>query len=207
MFSDHFNLLSFMAVITLLTISPGADTVMTIRNTLRGGRLDGWFTTVAICSGLFVHATASALGMAALLQASPDAFVWLQWAGAAYLAWLGYQSLHASFQSYDTEQVSGAQGQLVISRSLREGFLSNVLNPKTMVVYLALLPQFIDPRAAWVQSMVLAGLHFALSVVWLGVIVLLVQKARRWLVSRSIRGWVDRVVGISLLALAWVLIG
>ena len=207
MFSDHFNLLSFMAVITLLTISPGADTVMTIRNTLRGGRLDGWLTTLAICSGLFVHASASALGVAALLQASPDAFEWLQWAGAAYLAWLGYQSLHASFQSYDTEQVSGAQGQLVISRSLREGFLSNVLNPKTMVVYLALLPQFIDPRAAWVQSMVLAGVHFALSVVWLGVIVLLVQKARRWLVSESIRGWVDRVVGISLLALAWVLIG
>ncbi len=207
MFSDHFNLLSFMAVITLLTISPGADTVMTIRNTLRGGRLDGWFTTLAICSGLFVHASASALGVAALLQASPDAFEWLQWAGAAYLAWLGYQSLHASFQSYDTEQVSGAQGQLVIGRSLREGFLSNVLNPKTMVVYLALLPQFIDPRAAWVQSMVLAGLHFALSVVWLGAIVLLVQKARRWLVSESIRGWVDRVVGISLLALAWALIG
>jgi len=206
MFAEHFNLASFLAVITLLTLSPGADTLICIRNTLRGGWMDGWLTTLAICSGLFVHATVSALGVAALLAASPAGFQWLQWAGAGYLGWLGWRSVQASFKPYQLGSIDADSQQLRVGRSLREGFLSNVLNPKTMVVYLALLPQFIDPALAWRQSIVLAGIHFALSVAWLGLIVLLVERARVLMVSQRVRVLIDRLVGGSLIVLAGILI-
>src|SRR5688572_32287326 len=87
---------AFALVVALMTISPGADTFLVVRNTLRGGRDDGWMTVAGICSGLFVHALLSALGVSAVLAHSATAFLVLKVAGAGYLAWLGIQSLRSA---------------------------------------------------------------------------------------------------------------
>ena len=205
MFAAHFEFWPFLLTIALLTLSPGADTLLVVRNTLRGGRVDGGLTTLAICSGLFVHATVSALGVAALIATSPAAYAVLQGVGALYLCWLGLGSLRASLGPYVTPNYQAAYQGVQVGRSLREGFLSNVLNPKTLTVYLAILPQFIDPAQAWVQSMVLAGLHFALSVVWLGLILWFVNLVKRHLLADSVRRWIDRAFGVSLMALGLML--
>lgn len=206
MLAENFAWFPFLLTIGLLTVSPGADTVVVIRNTLRGGFVDGALTTIAICSGLFVHASVSALGVAALLLANPAAFVALQWCGAAYLVWLGLGNLRAATQRYAQLNMVSDSTALVWQRSLREGFLSNVLNPKTMAVYLAILPQFIDPESAWLQSMVLASLHFALSVAWLWVVAWLARKLKPLMNKESFRRWSDRVLGGSLIGLALVLV-
>src|SRR5881409_2273112 len=90
------QVLAFTVVAALLTLSPGADTMLVIRNVLRGGRRDGVITTFGICSGLFVHATLSALGVSIILTRSATAFSVMKLAGAGYLGWLGWQSLRSA---------------------------------------------------------------------------------------------------------------
>ncbi len=87
------QVLAFALVAALMTMVPGADTFLVVRNSLRGGRRDGWLTVTGICTGLFVHALLSALGVSAVIAHSATAFLVLKVAGAGYLAWLGLQSL------------------------------------------------------------------------------------------------------------------
>ena len=161
---------AYLVAITLLTITPGVDTLLVMRNTGRGGLKDGCVTSVGICSGLFIHATLSALGISILLVETAWAFSALKWAGACYLIWLGIASLR---QAWAREGRQQAEQPAVIKRkvsaavSFREGLLSNVLNPKTALFYMALLPQFVDPAGnAFQQSLILAGVHFLLAMLW-----------------------------------------
>ena len=86
------QVVTFIFVAAALTLTPGADTMLVVRNVLRGGRRDGVVTTVGICSGLFVHAALSALGVSVLLLHSATAFHVVKLVGAGYLVWLGLQS-------------------------------------------------------------------------------------------------------------------
>lgn len=173
MISDLFW--AYLVAITLLTITPGVDTLLVMRNTGRGGLRDGCATSVGICSGLFIHATLSALGISLLLVETAWAFTALKWAGALYLIWLGIGSLRqalrrggAASDVADADQpVAVAAKRVGLSVSFREGVLSNVLNPKTALFYMALLPQFVDPAGnAFQQSLLLAGVHFLLAMLW-----------------------------------------
>ena len=161
---------AYLVAITLLTITPGVDTLLVLRNTGRGGLRDGCVTSAGICSGLFIHATLSALGISLLLVETAWAFSALKWAGACYLIWLGIGSLRQAFRGGGASSV---KEETVIRRkvgvgvSFREGLLSNLLNPKTALFYMALLPQFVDPAGnAFHQSLMLAGLHFLLAMLW-----------------------------------------
>ncbi|RDB43890.1 LysE family translocator [Halomonas sp. DQ26W] len=177
----------FLVAITLLTISPGVDTLLVIRNTARGGVRDGVLTSVAICCGLFVHATVSALGISLILLQSAWAFGLLKLMGAGYLVWLGVASLLAArrSQGLPVAAMLGERKARPLWRPLREGLLSNVLNPKTVVFYMAFLPQFIAPTdPALVKSLWLAGVHFIIANLWQIGIVVTVGSAGRWLGSR-----------------------
>lgn len=168
MFSELFW--AYLVAITLLTVTPGVDTLLVMRNTGRGGLADGCVTSVGICSGLFIHASLSALGISILLVETAWAFSALKWAGACYLIWLGIGSLRQAVKRGDElRTVESPVARRPVSRSLsfREGLLSNVLNPKTALFYMALLPQFVDPSGnAFQQSLILAGVHFLLAMFW-----------------------------------------
>ncbi|MCE8013582.1 LysE family translocator [Billgrantia desiderata] len=177
----------FLIAITLLSMSPGVDTLLVIRNTARGGIRDGVLTSLAICCGLFVHATISALGISLILLQSAWAFSALKMAGAAYLIWLGINGLLAARRGNGLPlgAVQGERQAVPLWRPLREGLLSNVLNPKTVVFYMAFLPQFIAPTdPALLKSLWLAGVHFVIANVWQIAIVFMVGSAGRWLGSR-----------------------
>ncbi|MEC7816211.1 MAG: LysE family translocator [Pseudomonadota bacterium] len=192
---------AYLLAITLLTITPGVDTLLVLRNTARGGLADGCVTSVGICTGLFIHATLSALGISMLLVDSAWAFTLLKWLGAMYLIWLGLGSLRQAFRGGEQEGEQGPPAKqpprrqrLNAAVSLREGLLSNVLNPKTALFYMALLPQFVDPAGpAFAQSMLLAALHFALAMVW--------QCGLAWAVVRFRNSGVSRRLGRALSAL------
>lgn len=161
---------AYLVAITLLTITPGVDTLLVMRNTGRGGLRDGCVTSVGICSGLFIHATLSALGISLLLVETAWAFSALKWAGACYLVWLGIGSLRQALRRGAAPAAHAeptARRELTVAVSFREGLLSNVLNPKTALFYMALLPQFVDPAGnAFQQSLMLAGVHFLLAMLW-----------------------------------------
>ncbi|WP_029132709.1 LysE family translocator [Sedimenticola selenatireducens] len=184
MFFDNY-LWAYLLAITLLTVSPGVDTLLVIRNTVRGGFRDGVLTSFAICLGLFVHAAVSAGGISLILMQSAWMFSLLKLAGAGYLVWLGARSLYSAYRGesglkFETGRVK--HRQVAAWTSLREGFLSNVLNPKTVIFYMAFLPQFIQPGdPALAKSLFLAGLHFIIANIWQLILVLMVGRAAIWL--------------------------
>jgi RhtB (resistance to homoserine/threonine) family protein len=194
----------FLVAITLLSMSPGVDTLLVIRNTARGGVRDGILTSLAICCGLFVHAAVSALGVSLILLQSAWAFGALKLAGAAYLAWLGLDSLLAARRGrgLPVAAVQSRRQRVSAWRPLREGLLSNVLNPKTVIFYMAFLPQFIAPgEPLLAKSLWLAGVHFVIANLWQVAIVLTVSRAARWLASPGFARWLNGITGAVLVAL------
>lgn len=196
-------LLTYLVAITLLTITPGVDTMIMIRNSARGGWQDGVATSTGICSGLFLHATVSAMGISVILLQSAYAFSALKLVGACYLIWLGGNSLYALLKGRGAFHIGPAQaGEFTLRRSLREGFLSNALNPKTALFYMAFLPQFIDPTgSALMQSLFLAGLHFIIAMIWQTLLAVGVNRAKDWLQRPRVSQWFNGLTGSVLVFL------
>ncbi|BES72226.1 LysE family translocator [Marinobacter nanhaiticus D15-8W] len=182
---------AYLLAISLLTVTPGVDTLLVMRNTARGGLRDGVVSSLGICSGLFVHATLSAVGISLILLQTAWAFTLLKWVGAAYLVWLGVASLRQAFRSSRGRDVAEqtllakvSRSDYRMGRSLREGLLSNVLNPKTALFYMAFLPQFIDPAGpAFAQSIALAAIHFVLAMIWQTLVAMMIVRSRQWSVK------------------------
>jgi RhtB (resistance to homoserine/threonine) family protein len=202
---DVASMATYLIAITLLTITPGVDTMLVIRNTARGGWHDGAVSSFGICSGLFIHATISAVGISVILIQAAWAFSALKIAGACYLVWLGLASWRKAAQqdsSIPDRDDINKRGDFIPGRSLREGFLSNILNPKTAVFYMAFLPQFINPaHSALSQSLFLAGLHFVIAMIWQCLLALMVKQAEGWLQRPKVGQLFDGMTGTVMIGL------
>ena len=199
------HLWAFVLVAALLAVTPGADTLLVVRNVLSRGRAAGLATIAGIAGGCLVHATLSAVGVALLLVRSAEAFATLKWCGAVYLVVLGVQSLGRWWRA-DTRKASAAPSKAPRDarrvRSLLEGLLTNVLNPKVGIFYLAFLPQFIgpgDPPLA--RSLLLAGLHIGIGVAWLSTLAFAVGRVRPLVESRRWRARLEGASGMVLIGL------
>ncbi len=198
---------AFLIAITLLTLTPGLDTALVIRNTSRAGWKDGMASSFGICSGLFVHALFSAVGISVLLLNSAWLFESVKILGAVYLIWLGISSIRSARKANTIRFESSGNATLDLKRSFREGLLSNVLNPKTAIFYLAFLPQFIDPSYSAIgQSMMLAAMHFIIAMVWQCLVALLVEKAKRVMANPAVNRRIESITGAVLIALGAQLI-
>lgn len=195
------QVLAFVLVAALLTVAPGPDTFLVVRNSLRGGRRDGMLTALGISSGLYFHALLSAVGVSAVLAHSAAAFLVLKVAGACYLAWLGIQSLRAALAAPAAARPDEvAAARVPGARSFREGLLTNLLNPKVIVFYLALLPQFISPGDAVIpKSLLLAAIHCALGIAWFGFVSWGVDRSRQFFLRPRLRRFMDGLCGAVLL--------
>jgi threonine/homoserine/homoserine lactone efflux protein len=170
----------FAAAVLLLNATPGVDLLLTVSRTLAGGARAGLAAAFGIELGCVVHALAAAFGLAALLAVTPAAFVALKWAGAAYLLWLAWGMARSAWRPDPV-----GRRRAVPSRRLREevrtGFLTNVLNPKVALFFLAFIPQFIAPAAPHktLAFLTLGGWFVLQSAVFLVVLVALAARARR----------------------------
>ncbi len=197
------QVIAFTIVAAAMTMVPGADTMLVVRNVLRGGRWDGFVTVTGICTGLYVHALLSALGVSVILMQSPAAFTVMKIAGACYLVWLGLQSLRGAARKTVAKAADAVSRAVVTpARCFREGFLTNVLNPKVAVFYLALLPQFIKPTdPVLLKSLLLTAIHFVLGILWLGAVAWLVDRSRIFFLKPNMRRWLDAICGSLLIGL------
>lgn len=194
----HLDVAGFALLAALLTLAPGQDTVLVLRNASLAGARAGVSTTAGICSGLFLHATLSALGVSALLAASPAAFGALRFAGAAYLVALGLGSLRRARRggAAPPEPRTAPERR----HAFVQGFLSNALNANTSVFYLTLLPQFaVFPATVLRDSLLLAGIHFAMSFGWLAALSLGAGRARRIFARESVRSALHALAGLALI--------
>ena len=200
--------LLFLGVITLLTITPGADMAMVSRSVFLGGRPAAFATTLGIGAGCLVWAIASAAGVAAVLAASETAYDALRLVGAAYLVWLGVQSLLAAAAHGRAPRAQGltpgggltAPGSL--RRPFRQGLLTNLFNPKIALFYTTFLPQFIRPGdPVLLLSIAMAGVHIALGIVWLSAYAWLLDRAVDAFRGSRVRRALDALTGTVLVAL------
>jgi threonine/homoserine/homoserine lactone efflux protein len=193
--------LVFLGVITLLTITPGADMAMVARSVFMGGRRAAFATTLGISAGCVIWALASAAGIAAVLTASETAYDTLRLVGAVYLVWLGVQSLLAARRGYHASEPVGAAGRSG-SSPFRQGLLTNLFNPKIALFYTTFLPQFIGPGdPVLMLSLAMASVHILLGLVWLSAYAWLLDRAVEAFRGSRVRRALDALTGAVLVAL------
>jgi len=162
---DTTQLLMFMAAGWLLNLTPGPDVLYIVSSALKSGVRGGMVAALGIVSSSFVHVLAAALGVGALLATSATAFTVLKWVGAVYLVWMGVKLLRAKAGSSVVPVPGAVEGQPEsLGRIFRQGFLTNVLNPKVALFFLAFVPQFLAPGTEnKVTAFLLLGLLFNLN--------------------------------------------
>jgi threonine/homoserine/homoserine lactone efflux protein len=191
----------FFAVAALVIVTPGPDTALTIRNTLLGGRRAGVHTALGVSTGQALWALATGFGVAALLAASEPAFRALKLLGAAYLVYLGIQSLLAAARRVEHVRTERRSANLPARIAYRQGVISNLGNPKMAAFFLSLLPQFTSGRATVGPLLVLGLVFSTMTLVWLSAYALAVARAGDFLRRSSVRRVLDAVVGAVLVAL------
>ena len=169
---------AFVAASILLALVPGPDLLFVLTESMLRGRRAGLLATLGLCSGLLVHTTAVALGLAALVQASPLAFAALRYVGAAYLLYLTWRAFRAAAMPL---QADGATTTLraIYARAA----LMNVTNPKVAIFFLAFLPQFTDPGRGGVmgQILVLGAIFMACALLCFSIVSLLANQVGAWM--------------------------
>ena len=195
------TLLAFVLVSVVVICTPGQDTALLVRNTLSGGRSSGIATAGGVTLGILVWVFAASLGLAALLRASEPVFQALKLAGAAYLVYLGLQSLLAALAKRPHPQAVSGSATLSPRRAFRQGLLSNLGNPKIAVFFASLLPQFVPAGGAGFLASIALGLLFcAMGLTWLTFYAVAVAKAGEFLTG-AVRRALDALTGVVLVAL------
>lgn len=190
----------FVLAALLLNLTPGADTVYILSRSLHQGRAAGVASVLGIAGGIVVHIVLVALGLAQLVARSPLLFAVLQYAGAAYLLWLGVQM----WRSGGLGTGGAAPPSAPWGKVFRQGVLTNLLNPKIALFFLALLPQFVRPEAAaqMMPYLLLGGTFVVSGTLWCLVLVWGADGIRRLLVRRPQAAvWINRVCGGLLVGL------
>ena len=192
------RLLGFVGFAALLTILPCSDMALVTRNVLAMGRQRTLGTIVGISTGCVIHATASALGISAVLATSATAFNVMKTVGAAYLIWIGVQSIRSAGAPAPaaTDRARGRTSPFL------QGFLTNILNPKVAIFYLTVLPQFVSPGDNVLKrSLLLASIHIAMGLTWLTAYAWFVDRLGGVLTRPNVKAWLERVTGGVLIAL------
>jgi threonine/homoserine/homoserine lactone efflux protein len=194
----------YVAVATLLIVTPGPDTALVTRNALLAGRRAASFTTLGIGAGSIIWALGSVFGIAVLLEDSVVAFSIFKFAGAAYLGYLGLRSLIASFKMNKPASVTNPAPQTTrLSElvSFRQGLLSNLLNPKAGAIFATTLPQFINPGDSPTRLVLMLLAYEAILLTWLHLYGYLVSRAGQSRFGTRIRAILQGVSGVVLLTL------
>ena len=176
------SLALFATTVFVINATPGVDMVLALTQTLRHGVRGGLAAAAGIMTGCVVHALAAALGLAALIAASAAAFSVLKWLGAAYLLWLAFGMLKSAMAGESVAALPRVAESRSLAALFRQGVLTNVLNPKIALFFLALLPQFIDADApSKTLAFLFLGAWFVVQGgIFLFAFVLLVAPLRRW---------------------------
>jgi threonine/homoserine/homoserine lactone efflux protein len=190
---------SFLLFAAVLTLVPGPDVAVVTRNTLSAGRRRGWWSAIGVASACAVQGAVAAAGLGAVLLRVEPLFQAVRWAGIGYLLVLGVQSLRSAVAGRYPPLDGGAVPRGQAFAGWRQGFLTNVTNPKVLVFYLAVLPQFLGAGAPVAAVAVFALSHAVLGLLYLSGLVAALHRARRVLSRRAVRRGLDALTGTALL--------
>ena len=197
--------LTLIAVFSIAVISPGPDFVIAVRNSVIYSKRAGVFTALGFGLGVLVHVTYTIFGISAIIAKSILLFNIIKWAGAAYLIYIGFHALRSKGMGQKIVENATAEisphAPLSDIKALRSGFLTNLLNPKATLFFLAIFSQIINPATPFIWQAIY-GLTCAVMVaLWFSLVSLVLnQGAVRTLFLRATK-WIDRVCGALLIAL------
>lgn len=195
----------FTAVALMIVMVPGVDSLLVLKNTMVHGKKAGFFTMVGIVVALFVWTTLAVLGLATIIAKSMVVFLVIKYAGAAYLVYLGIQSWRAKAQNMSLQEVTTLEGHAIKNVSLScmtQGITTDLLNPKTLLLYVTLMPQFIQPDFnVNSQLIVLAGILIVLSIAWLGIVILIINGVRKWFMKPTVQSVFNKITGVLLVGI------
>ena len=195
------TLATFFAASLLLALAPGPDNIFVLTQSAVHGRKAGFTVTLGLCTGLIVHTTAVAFGVAIIFQASAVAFTALKLLGAAYLVYLAWQAFRASAATIQTKCGNG----LSSGKLYRRGIIMNITNPKVSIFFLAFLPQFADPsHGPLALQMVFLGAVFILATILVFGGVALLAGTLGQCLNRSprVQQFMNRAAGLIFVSLA-----
>lgn len=194
------TLSAYIALVLAISLVPGPNVLFVMTQSAWRGPRAGFFAATGVESANLLYVFCSAAGLASLIAASGAMFEIIKWAGALYLAWLGFQAIRSSFASAGANAITLGDAS---AQAWRDGVMIGLGNPKTILFFLALLPQFIDPsKPVWLQSLVLGCLGVTIDLM-----IQLLYIAAGGLLSRvlsrsNVKRWFERCIGGTFIALA-----
>ncbi|NOK05422.1 MULTISPECIES: LysE family translocator [Myxococcus] len=201
MFFDPTRLTAYFLAVLALILTPGPDTMFVLARSMGQGRKAGIVSALGIFVGCLFHIAAAAFGLSTLLATSALAFSVVKWGGAAYLVWMGVQMLRSKDTAAEAVQALPPAG---LWRIFRDGVVTNVLNPKVAVFFLAFLPQFVDASAGSTGLQFLGlGLMFSVTgTSWLVLLAAFAGAFGGWMRRNPrVAAWQKRVTGGVFVAL------
>jgi threonine/homoserine/homoserine lactone efflux protein len=189
---------TYLAFALVLVLIPGPDFAVVTKNSLVGGRRRGWWSALGVASSNTLQGLAAATGLGAVIARSEPVFETVKWAGIAYLAYLAVQSFRSARRGRYDRDAAPASDSGTRLRGWRQGFLSNITNPKVLVFYLAVLPQFLGRHAAIPVLMVFVVSHALLSLCYLSLLVTVLTRVRVVFQRRAVRRAMDAATGCAL---------
>lgn len=192
------EIVTFVFVASLLVMSPGPNGVLIAKTVPTSGRSAGFANVAGFVTAFYLHGALSILGISIILVQSATAFTIVKYLGAAYLCWIGIKALLAAFQGIGTtSNIAPAKKQRTLLNAYIEGLLTNALNPKVSMFYLAAFPQFITAgETSAASAFLLVFLHSMINLVWFAVIVLLYAKLTAVTRNSSFQRWLKGVTGV-----------
>lgn len=194
---DSYTLLSFAIIASLLVMSPGPNGVLILKTVPASGRAAGFANIAGFVTAFYVHGLLSILGISVLLVQSANAFFVVKIIGAAYLCWLGFKALFEAWNGVSAEHNDKHKPRIrSLKKAYIEGFLTNALNPKVSMFYLAAFPQFISQANGAVStSLTLVSIHAVINVIWFSAMVLLFARLAGAAKNKLFQRWVKSITG------------
>ena len=199
---DWAQFISFTLVTALLVMSPGPNGVLIAKTVPTSGRAAGFANVAGFVTAFYLHGTLSILGISVILVQSAQLFMMVKIAGAAYLCWVGFKALREAWRGVKTvAEVAPAKRRRTLLVAYGEGFLTNALNPKVSIFYLAAFPQFIPVGdGAITSAFMLVCVHASINIIWFSAMIILLSRLSGMARSGSFQRALKAVTGSVFIA-------
>jgi threonine/homoserine/homoserine lactone efflux protein len=193
---DTVHIFGFVVVASLLVMSPGPNSILIAKTVPVSGKAAGFANVAGFVSAFYLHGSLSILGVSLLLVQSSYAFTIFKLVGALYLCWIGLKAILSAWgNSERLNRPKELKRPLPLKFAFLEGFLTNALNPKVSMFYLAAFPQFVPMGSELSQAYVLVFIHSVINCLWFGAMVLLLSRIQKFAQGRTFRRWLRMATG------------
>jgi threonine/homoserine/homoserine lactone efflux protein len=195
---DTVAILSFALVATLLVISPGPNGILIAKTVPLSGKSAGFANIGGFVVAFYIHGSLSIFGQSIVLVQSPYAFLIFKLLGSTYLCWIGAKSLYEAWKNREYIMESKpAKKSVSKTRAFVEGFMTNALNPKVSMFYLAAFPQFMPNSGDASTAFLLVFIHSAINVIWFSTTVIFLHRLVKYRIGRQAARWLKLIVGVT----------